>query len=265
MNVVFVFVTSSILFILLAILVVLFVLSHQKRMLKQQYDLQELKHNREIELMQATIDAQEREQNRIGKDLHDDLGALLTASKIQLQQIKRLSGTETPTAPYIELGAEMLDQSIDRLRAIAKSLSPPTLEHFGIKDALEEYAIQFSSAKSIQINTSIKEKRYDSATELGLFRMIQELVNNTMKYAQATKIDISLTTDQDFIWLHYSDNGIGFDVETVKKGLGLRNLEGRSTKLGGTFTIQKNDQPGFQCIIQLPNNERITTNHGTED
>ncbi|XP_020909204.1 uncharacterized protein LOC110247152, partial [Exaiptasia diaphana] len=175
-------------------------------MLKQQYDLQELKHNREMELMQATIDAQEREQNRIGKDLHDDLGALLTASKIQLQQIKRLSGAETSTAPYIELGAEMLDQSIDRLRAIAKSLSPPTLEHFGIKDALEEYATQFSSAKEIQINTSIQEKRYDSATELGLFRMIQELVNNTIKYAQASKIDISLTSDRDFIWLNYSDN-----------------------------------------------------------
>jgi signal transduction histidine kinase len=262
MNVVTIFITSTILFLLLAILVVTFVLFYQKKMLGQRYHLQELEHTREMDLMQATIDAQEREQNRIGKDLHDDLGALLTASRIQIQQIKRFIDKKDEVNTFIDLGSEMLDLSIDRLGAIAKSLSPPTLEHFGIKDALEEYAAQFSSTGTIEINTSIIEKRYEAATELAIFRMTQELVNNTVKYANASKVDISLTANNEWIWLNYSDDGDGFDLNTVKKGLGLRNLEGRSNKLGGGFKVNSESKSGFHAEIHLPVRQSIIEENG---
>ncbi|MBL4710103.1 MAG: sensor histidine kinase [Flavobacteriales bacterium] len=252
MNITTVFIASAILFLLLVILVVTFVLFYQKKMLQQQFNVQQLTHNREMDLMQATIDAQEQEQNRIGKDLHDDLGALLTASRIQIQQVERYLDKDSKLNSFVELSSEMLNQSIERLSSIAKSLAPPTLEHFGIKDALEEYAKQFSHSGEIRIHTSIVDKRYPPLIELALFRMTQELVNNTVKYANASEILISITTDASWIWLNYSDNGIGVDPKTVKKGLGLRNLEGRSTHLGGSFNIELKKNPGFYANIQLP-------------
>ena len=221
-------------------------------MLQQRFDLQEMEHNREVDLMQATIDAQEREQLRIGKDLHDDLGALLTASHIQIQQVERYIEKDSKVSTFVELSSEMLSESITRLSSIARSLAPPTLAHFGIKDALEEYAEQFASLDTIAFKTALTSKRYSQLTELGLYRMTQELVNNTIKYANANEIHISLNTDSEWIWLRYEDNGEGFDLETVKKGLGLRNLEGRSTKLGGKFEIKTEKGKGFKATIQVP-------------
>ena len=101
------------------------------------------------------------------------------------------------------------------------------------------------------------DRRYLYAIELALFRMTQELVNNTVKYANATEVQISIFTVTNEILLEYSDNGIGFDPKKVKKGLGLRNLEGRSTKFGGSFQINTDNDKGFSATIRIPIQEPI--------
>jgi signal transduction histidine kinase len=188
--------------------------------------------------------------------LHDDLGALLTASKIQIGQIERFTEKDSKAFTFVQLSGEMVDESIDRLGAIARSLVPPTLERFGIKDALKEYTGQFSYSDQPKFDISVVNRRFDTPVELGLFRMIQELVNNTLKYAQANHITISITENQNWLKLEYSDNGIGFDIESAQRGLGLRNLEGRSHILGGSCQLESTMGNGMRATIRIRNKKQ---------
>ena len=176
-----VFVASAGIILMLVLLVILFVLFYQKRLLGQKMAVRNLAHEHRLELLRATLEAQERERKRLAKELHDGVGAILTATKLQVQQVERHVRNNTTVAPFVNLTNEMLQESIDNVRSVSRNLVPPTLERFGLGDALKAVAEQFSASGSLQVTLSAgtATQRWNSSTELALFRMAQELMNNT--------------------------------------------------------------------------------------
>lgn len=249
-----VFIASSILFLLLVILVVLFVLYYQKRLLMQKMRVQNMEADFRMDLLKATIETQEKEQLRLARDLHDDVGPLLTATQLQVRQVKRFVPDEAAAAPALQLADEMLLESVTAVRRVSHNLVPPTLERYGLTETLEAFIHRFSESDSITFELDFQDmdQRPPQTIELEAFRLVQELVNNTIKHAKASAVHIGIAKHGDILHLNYSDNGKGFDRETVKHGLGLKNIENRVALLRGTLSVETSTGRGFQAQIRIP-------------
>lgn len=252
LDIVTVFVASACIILLLVFFVLLFVLFYQKRMLAQKMTLRDLAHEHQLELLKATFETQEREQMRLAKELHDGVGALLTATKLQVQQVERHVAGNEAAAPFVTLTTEMLEESIANVRSAARNLVPPTLERFGLPDALKAFVERFSTGEqlAVTVHAQATMPRFEATTELALFRIAQELVNNTARHSQATTATLELGLDGQQVQLRYKDTGEGFDFETITPGLGLNNIESRVKLLGGTVLLD--GKQGFSAIIHVP-------------
>lgn len=209
------------------------------RLLREQQKVQETRVAYQQQLLEDSIKIQERERGRIAMDLHDNLIAKINIALISLH-------TEQP----LEYTSTMLQDSMVLARQISHNLSPPLLEDSSLHDLMEAFIhplhaqleIQFSYAKS-------STKGLDSAIKLQLFRIFQELVNNALKHAQASLLQIHLHFGQQWVGLWVQDNGQGFEVETMKRGLGFKNIVLRSDLLKGQFRVQSHLQQGSSFLV----------------
>jgi len=247
-------------------LVVLFVLFYQKRLLNQKMKLQEVETQFQRELIQSMLETQEKERTRIAKDLHDDLGALLTATRQQAQQLQRYYAEGDPGKPFVDLTNELLQESISSVRSISRDLIPIPLQRFGLVAALEELAERCvePGKRKITIRSSNPEQRFAPNTELNLFRIGQELINNSIKHAEASHLILEISETADSIVVTYTDNGKGFDSKAVKRGVGMNNLNSRVEMLSGTIVITSQQGNGIQVKLNIPKNSNISA-HDTTD
>ena len=204
----------------------------------------------------ATIRRQkalEEERNRIKRNLHDDLGAQLSAVRIFLNSIKNhndpLQINET-----VENSLGLLDASIEHLRNIICDIQSSVLVHFGYIAATEELVNKINPLNIIQFTLSHHniKKRFDSVLEHELFRITQELVNNTLKHANARNVFIQVLVRDKRLVFMYEDDGIGFDVVHVRKGNGLDNTEARVVLLNGEVHFDSSPDLGFRTTIEIP-------------
>ena len=244
-----IFLTSSIIILILVMGIVLFVLYYQRRLLKQRDDMEEMKEAHQLSLQEANLESQEREQQRIASDLHDGLGALLSTVKMRMLRASKLGDPD-----YNNSTADILDEGIQSLRQIAHELSPANLERLGLVPAIEVRCEQLEKAGDIRftINSSGMQERLPAKPELALYRIILELINNTLKHAYASEVQIELIKTTEMLSLLYKDNGRGFDVKNVATGIGLLNLQSRVNVLKGTFNIESAPGNGATFSIQIP-------------
>ncbi len=154
------------------------------------------------------------------------------------------------------LGSKIVDITttvLESSRRIAHDLLPPSLEKFGLAAALEELCDQVQSSKKFQLNETFNytEETLPKDHELHLFRIVQELINNTVKYANAKTVSVSLHSTQNAVHLHYQDDGNGFELSQGKmaKGLGISGIENRAAILGATTTFQSQPQSGMSLDL----------------
>ncbi|MEM6723857.1 MAG: histidine kinase, partial [Bacteroidota bacterium] len=230
----------------LAIILVLFSNKYHRRLLLQQLQNQE-------ELVQHTILTQEKERQRIASDLHDEIGSKLNVIHLYTHQFLKHDPTPVLKTKVGEL-SEIINQTIQTTRRISHELLPPTLEELGLIPALDELVNSFNDTGTIQI--ALQQNGPDlqlqnKVTELNLFRIIQELINNSIKHGKAALVEIQINSQTGQI--HYQDNGQGADVPAsdVQKGLGMRNIESRLKIIKGSWTYQLEANKGFQAIIRL--------------
>ena len=235
---------------LLGLGVVVFFLTYQKRLLKQQQSYQQKEADYQQKLLRANFLSQEKERNRIGKDLHDEVGAMLTTSKLYFQHLDQ----ETSEEKFVEIKAKtlnLLDETMKSVRRVSHNLRPVVLERFGLVEAInnmveklnlsEQVAVDFKSVSNLEINKEFA---------LNWFRIVQELLNNTLKHAQAKHIDISLNARDGQIMITYADDGIGIsDNSLVRSGLGMQNIESRLKLMEGTFTVDNQQGEGFKLQL----------------
>ncbi len=240
--------------VLLALSVLFFFITYQKRLLKKQLELNETRARQQEETIQNTISAQEKERKRIARDLHDEVGAMLSVVKLNVSRIEKKS--EEPAAK--ELAAETkiyLDEVITQVRRISRSLLPPSLEKLGLYFALEELASWINKAEQIKIICwkNGEQFRFDHKKELAVFRIVQESLNNAIKHSGADLIKINVRFSiNNNLMISISDNGKGFNIEEkMSTGLGLKNMESRTLIMNAKLKIKSAPGKGTTAIIYL--------------
>lgn len=229
------------------------VTEHKKlaqRLLDQRINQQRL-------LTQATIDGQERERKEIGKELHDNIGQQLATTKLYLDLVK--NATVADAAAILTRAAKSISEVINEVRTISHSLVPPTLGDLGLVESVHELCNSISLVQHLQIDfkhCGFSEAGLPENAKLMLYRIIQEALNNIIKHAGATAVQIQLTRNAQAILLQVQDNGQGFAPDNVRNGLGLNNIRNRAELFGGSVAI--NTAPGAGCTVQvtIPDIER---------
>ncbi len=204
------------------------------------------------ERMLAEITIQENERKRIATDLHDSLGPLLSAVKLNINSIDVLPQDEA----LLNKAGRSLDEIIGSMRQIAYNLLPNTLERRGLVEAVRDFIGQTAYKKGINIQLYVvKDIRVPKEKEIHIFRMIQEIVHNTIKHAEAGNLQIGLSEEDRHLLLLAKDDGKGFDVEKAKmesQGLGLKSLESRCEILNGILSMESKPGFGTNYFVKIP-------------
>lgn len=246
---------SVIFLFFIIVLIILFIVKSRRKIFDAELQKKELEIKFQKQIVSAIIASQETERHRIAQNLHDDISSKLIAVSLNLYL---LNSTKTNEAdkPEIANNTIAINQGImESSRIIAYNLYPPILEKFGLKVALEELVYNFNANLIIDIKyeNDVDFVNMNLENQLQLFRIIQELTNNSIKHGKASSVQINFSkTISDYI-CNYSDNGIGFDSSKLKtiKGLGFFNIESRIDNLQGTFKIQSNINQGFEMNFQF--------------
>lgn len=205
-----------------------------------------------LAIISATMEAEENERKTISQNLHDDLGGLLGISRMLFTKTKKYIQDQNPEL-YNRID-DLLLQANNKSRAISHELYSPTLRQFGLQAAIKEYIQHIESLHpDLQIIFKMDNFRLDTQREINTFRIVQELFNNTLKYANATKISLTIILEEKSFKFNYSDNGIGFNDETLKKGIGLNSITDRVHRFHGNITITSQLNKGFQLTFTIPN------------
>lgn len=237
-----------------AIVFFLIILSGNKnKLLRQNIRLKELEAVHQQELLKTIIMSQEKERKRIGQDLHDGVGTALSNLRLNIDYMESGQVEKNHSAAQAKL---LIDRIIQDVRRISHNLSPVGIELYGFAGALEELCESISITRSLQITLinkvgSFNKLLYEN-TSISLYRVLEELLNNTIKHANATLIDICIDHLGNCIEVTYRDNGRGMaDSAKVAAGMGMSNIDSRLTIVGATYTMNEPGISGFNMNILI--------------
>ncbi len=200
----------------------------------------------------AEINTLENERRRIAGDLHDELGPVLSAIKLQINHLEPVNETETAV---LEKSSLQIDSVIKRFREISYDLLPNTLVRKGFIKATEEFIGKLKELHPLQIEFNAGEIALTPEREVNLYRILQEIIQNTLKHSRATTLKINIQKIDKKILLTTVDNGIGFNYTEKKQmanGLGLLSLQSRAEILGGQLVVNTLPGSGTSFEIEIP-------------
>jgi len=203
--------------------------------------------------MHSMIEGQESERERISKDLHDSLGGLLSTIKLQLDHIP-IDQTNTPALAKQQKVQNLLDSAVNEVRSISSNLQPVALKNLGLVAAVSDLISRYRDNEYPEIEFQHYDvpKPMDNMVALSVYRIIQELINNTVKHGEASEVDLQLRGENSMLVLQYEDDGKGFDLESLKKrGMGLENITSRVNYLKGEMSIDARIGQGVSYIIHI--------------
>jgi two-component system NarL family sensor kinase len=204
----------------------------------------------------AIIETEEKERKRIAQDLHDSVSQTMMAAKINLTVIEhQIPFTGTAQREQFKKAIRMVDDGFREVRTISHNMMPQALTESGLALVLKQFIGNIENdAIKINLFTRGFEEHFDSSIETILYRVLQECVNNVLKHAKASQIDISLIKDETTITLTIEDNGIGFDAEntTAKPGMGFKNMQNRIKFLKGRIEFYSKPGDGTLVSVYIP-------------
>jgi two-component system, NarL family, sensor kinase len=233
-------------------------LRHRQQLAKQQDALlqqriRELEKDKQLIAVDSLLKGQEEERGRLAKDLHDGLGGLLSGVKYSLSNMKDNLIVTPDNMAVFERSLDMLDTSIKELRRVAHNMMPEMLTKFGLDEALKEYCNSVNETKllSVKYQSLGMETRLDSSTEIIVYRIVQELLNNILKHAGASQAFIQVIREDNRLNIVVEDNGKGFDTVALgkSKGAGWANIRSRVEYLKGQLDIHSG--PGKGTLVNI--------------
>ena len=204
-------------------------------------------------ILTAVLRPEEKSRSRFAKDLHDGLGPLLSSARMSLSALQRES-LPADQQEIIGNTTYVIDEAIRSLREISNNLSPHVLNDFGLARGIQNFVGKSSAMHDVKIRftTNLRSERYDTDVEVILYRVVCELVNNSLKHSGCTEINLSLSKSGDTLALDYTDNGRGFNPAAVTDcGMGLSNIASRINSLNGRFDITSAKGVGMQAKIRV--------------
>lgn len=246
------------LLITLSVLVVIIIISglvylqinNQNKLLKKQKEIAAAKANHQENLLQTVITSQEIERKRIGNDLHDEVGAVLSSLRMLIEKNNEQSKDES-NAQFAVKSKEIIDRVVTKVRLISHNLSPYISGEFGFLDALYELCDDVNASGKLNVIPLFSEsdvpKNIDQQTALAVYRVLAELINNSIKHAKASAIEIEIKSSERLVSFYYRDNGIGLKNNNAKSnsGLGMQNIEGRLNMIKADWAIMEQEEGGF--------------------
>jgi signal transduction histidine kinase len=232
---------------LMGMVLLLFFYFSKKKITQKELEKKNLEIAHQKNLLEATLEAQEKERQRIAQDLHDDISSKLNIVSLNCDML--LTGDLAQNEQQEALGniVGLSAKALESSRHIAHGLFPPVLDKFGLDAGIAELCGEFRG-NGLQVNyenhTSFEEA--EKSRHLHVFRILQELMNNSVRHGKATNIEVSFEQEDGKKICKYQDDGIGFDMENNKnqKGLGMKNIQSRVDFLGGELFIDSKTNQG---------------------
>jgi signal transduction histidine kinase len=207
------------------------------------------------ELSQQLVATQEEERRKLSRELHDHVGQMLTALRMELGRIERLAMPGNPhVVEAVAEGRQLVDDVVRAVRDLALGLRPSMLDDFGLQPALEWHVRDFIRRYGLHVDLAV-EGAFDGLPDQHrtcIYRAVQEALTNCVRHARATRIDVSVTESPAGLHVAVVDNGIGIDPVRRGLGLGLRGIEERVRELEGSMTITRNPGGGTTLSVDLP-------------
>jgi signal transduction histidine kinase len=241
----------AIIVFVIAIGVVLLNQQFRKNLYEQQLEKETLKAKYQEKLLHTAVQVQEDERKRIARDLHDELGAVLSIGRMQLVQLEQ---RETFDPKKIRETRHLIENALASTRRISHELMPLNLENLGLEKALKSLLNRIEEAGVISTNVNIAESvnQLPWLLQLGLYRIYSELVNNTLKYAESSHLSIRITKETGHLFCYYDDNGKGLNADLKTTGIGFKSIESRVNTLKGTWEYGNRKEGGFYAEIKFP-------------
>ena len=238
---------------MVALMLALLVFFHfrSKRKLDQK-QLQTMKQEKEIHLLQALMQGEEKERSRIAKDLHDGVAGMLAAVKMHFNSIAFQDGSVLHSEGFRQ-GISLLDEASREVRKTSHNLMPEVLLRYGLDEALRRYCINISNDRvlKVQYDSWGEMLRFDSSFELSVYRIVQELLNNIMKHSKANSAIVQMSLQNHILSLTIEDNGIGFHDELQKDGMGLQSLQSRVKAMNGRVEVESGSGEGVSAYLEF--------------
>lgn len=230
--------------------------SYKQRQRLQQQRINELETEKQLLATEAVLKGEERERTRLAQDLHDGLGGMLSGIKYALNTMKGNLIMTPENQQAFERSIDMLDSSIKEMRRVAHNMMPEALIRFGLDTALLDFCNEIDQSGALKVtyqSIGMEGAVLDQTTAITLYRVVQELIHNTMKHASATTALVQVSKTGRHVTMTVEDNGIGFDNDTLKmsEGMGWANIRHRIKFLKGTWDVNSRPGEGTSVHIEL--------------
>jgi two-component system, NarL family, sensor kinase len=244
------FVSIFIVFICLSAILLCFFYYSRKKIIKQEIEKKNIEIKYQKDLLHSVLITQEKERKRIAQDLHDDISSKLNVVSINSHLLKTNNLSDLEKLEITENIIALTNKALHSSRQIAHDLMPPVLEKFGLNAAIEELVSDCNSTKKVKVTffNNLNFETLNDNQQLHLFRILQELLNNSLKHGKASEISINFDKNGIIKQCEYKDNGVGFDKLNYKnqKGLGMKNIESRVNFLNGNLIIDSEKNKGIK-------------------
>ena len=204
-------------------------------------------------ILTAVLRAEEKTRSTFSKELHDGLGPLLSSAKISLSAIKR-EELDTERREIFDNTLYVVEEALRSLREISNNLSPHVLSDFGLARGIQNFIDRSQTLHNVKISyaTNLRGERYDSDIEVIMYRVVCELITNSLKHSGCSEIRLSLTSGGDTLELQYTDNGRGFNPQSMMDcGMGLSNINSRVNSLNGEFEVTSTKGRGMRASVKV--------------
>lgn len=245
---------------LVALLTILFLSfrNYKNKQKLQQQRIAELETEKQLTATEAVLKGEEQERTRLARDLHDGLGGMLSGIKFSFLTMKGNLIMTPDNAQAFERSMDMLDSSIKEMRRVAHNMMPEVLVKFGLDAALQDFCHDINHSGALVVNyqsMGMEGIEVEQTTAITIYRVVQELINNTIKHAAATSAIVQVSKVDELISITVEDDGIGFDMSKLQKvkGLGWRNIQSRIDYLKGSLDVQSEPGKGTSVHIELNN------------
>lgn len=250
--------TIGMLFLTIALIV--FIIFHQRRVIRFQLRMQHMESEQQKILLRASIKLQEEERQRIAADLHDDAGPLLATARLYLSE-NMVNLDKATQLQSIYSAKQIIDETIQLIRNISHSLMPPTLKNFGLESAVNDFFQKINGSGSLNSNSKFHDYkvRLKADKELTVFRITQELVNNILKHSNASFIHLTQHNGEENMLIRLHHDGKGLSQEEFVRmtqssvGLGLKNIQSRLKVIHGDILFEQDPSKSFfKATIDIP-------------
>lgn len=245
-------------FLFLIGLIAAYAFANKKKKQLAWQEVDSLLRDQELKMIYARLDGQAAERERIARDLHDRLGGMLATVKLYFAPIEtKLEHIQKESREQYNQAIALLDESCEEVRRISHDMISNSLKDFGLEYVMEEMGARIERSKQLEVNVSTfgMEERLDRLMEIQIYRIIQELIGNILKHAQAKKIEVQLNRFDDVVNIMIEDDGIGFETKSLSaksRGLGLKNVANRVDELSGKWSIDSKPGGGTSVSVDIP-------------